>query len=126
MRELRELPNETGFRFIGIDYDGVEISCVVVIDSIGCHGVENFLTHEPCFMKLAGWMSAKDDTPVSSAIIHEANGLLKARVKELEAELATRKSCDFCKHNSGNCVADTKEPCDDYEDYGLNPTGGAK
>ena len=39
----------------------------------------------------------------------------EARVKELEAIIESRKSCDFCKHNGMDCVADTKEPCEDYE-----------
>ena len=30
---------------------------------------------------------------------------------------ASPKSCDFCKHNGMDCVADTKEPCEDYQSY---------
>lgn len=55
MRLLRDLPNLTGYRFVGVDHDGNEHACIVVKDAIGCHTVKRIADMEPFFFRLNGW-----------------------------------------------------------------------
>jgi hypothetical protein len=54
-RVLRDLPNQTGYKFIGIDLEGKEWECRVIKDAVGCHTVERCCDYEPFFFKLYGW-----------------------------------------------------------------------
>lgn len=53
-RELRDIPNNEGFRFIGIDHADNEIECVVKKNPDGCHSVYDN-NENPVFMKLKFW-----------------------------------------------------------------------
>jgi hypothetical protein len=57
LNELSDLPNQEGFKFIGIDDDYNEHLCIVVKDSIGCHTVNRISDNEPFFTKLMSWKS---------------------------------------------------------------------
>ena len=54
-RVLRDLPNQEGFKFIGVFLDGSEHECRVFKNAVGIHSVERSADHEPCFFKLYGW-----------------------------------------------------------------------
>lgn len=60
MRALRDLPNQEGYRFIGVDLDGAEHECVVAKDNIGCHTVKRISDGAPFFFKLYGWRAFDD------------------------------------------------------------------
>lgn len=53
-RELRDIPNKSGFEFIGIDNNDNEIECVVNKNPAGCHSVYDN-NGNPVFMKLKSW-----------------------------------------------------------------------
>jgi len=53
-RELRDIPNQDGCEFIGIDYNDMEIKCVVKKNTIGCHSAYD-LNGNPIFMNLKYW-----------------------------------------------------------------------
>lgn len=55
VRVLRDLPNQPGYKFVGIDLDGKEWECRVIKDAVGCHTVERCCDYEPFFFKLYGW-----------------------------------------------------------------------
>lgn len=52
---VMDIPNQEGFKFIGVDEDRDEFPCTVKKDSIGCHSVYRDLDGEPCFNRLIGW-----------------------------------------------------------------------
>lgn len=53
MRFLIDLPNQEGFKFIGVTHDGEELNCVVMKNPSGCHSVYD--DHgTPVFLKLQG------------------------------------------------------------------------
>lgn len=54
-RALRDLPNEEGFRFIGVDTTMTEFNCVIRKDAAGMHSVYREADNEPFFMKLYAW-----------------------------------------------------------------------
>ena len=54
MRFMKDLPNQEGFKFIGITYDDEKINCIVMKNPAGCHSVYD--DHgTPVFSKLQGW-----------------------------------------------------------------------
>lgn len=55
---LSDLPNEPGFKFLGVDEDGDETACVVVLDAVGFCTVHDDKGN-PCFMKLRYWRPAR-------------------------------------------------------------------
>jgi len=59
MKHLKDLPNNPGFTFIGVDKDGERHLCIVKIDSIGCCGVYRVEDNEPFFFQLSGWEDKK-------------------------------------------------------------------
>ena len=60
MRFLIDSPNQEGFKFIGITYDGEELNCVVMKNPIGCHSIYD--DHgTPVFSKLQGWKLNHDN-----------------------------------------------------------------
>ena len=52
---LCDLPNQEGFKFIGVDGDWNAHECIVYKDAVGCHSVKRIDTGEPFFFKLLGW-----------------------------------------------------------------------
>lgn len=54
-RPLANLPNKTGFKFIGVKESGERIPCVVKLNPVGCHGVYDD-QGAPCWFQLSGWM----------------------------------------------------------------------
>lgn len=54
-RELGDLPNQEGFRFIGVLADGTEVSCVVKRDEVGMHRAHHGETGEWMYPRLNGW-----------------------------------------------------------------------
>lgn len=75
MKPLRDIPNQRGFRFVGIGLDGSKINCIVDKDAIGCFCVYRESDREPCFFQLIGWepLSAAErndgSTPETDALI---------------------------------------------------------
>ncbi len=53
MRHLSTLPNELGYRFIGVFYDGSHRDCVVELDAAGNYTVSGWFS-------LRGWMTEKE------------------------------------------------------------------
>lgn len=53
-RELRDIPNQDGYKFIGITHEGDEIKCIVKKNPIGCHGAYD-MNDNPVFMLLESW-----------------------------------------------------------------------
>lgn len=62
VRPLRDLPNQEGYRFIGVDLDYAEHECIVVKDAVGCHTVHRVSDDEPFFFRLYAWRD-KNATP---------------------------------------------------------------
>jgi len=54
MRFLIDLPNQEGFKFIGVTHDGEELNCVVMKNPSGCHSVYDD-RGTPVFLELQGW-----------------------------------------------------------------------
>lgn len=52
-RELCLIPNQEGFRFIGVCHDGTEIPCEVIKDKDGLHTLK-----DGNFRRLAAWKVA--------------------------------------------------------------------
>lgn len=57
-RELGDLPNQEGFRFVGVMADGTEVACVVSRDEAGLHRACREGTGEWMFPRLNGWRKA--------------------------------------------------------------------
>lgn len=55
MRVLRDLPNQDGYRFVGVTLDQERVPCIVGVDPVGCHSVYRESDREPFFFKLHGW-----------------------------------------------------------------------
>lgn len=55
MRALRDIPNQDGYRLIGITLDGAKLPCVVCVDSNGHHSVYRESDREHFWFKLYGW-----------------------------------------------------------------------
>lgn len=55
LRALRDLPNQEGFRFVGVDLHMVEHDCIVDKNPVGCHSVYREADREPFFFRLYGW-----------------------------------------------------------------------
>lgn len=55
MKHLADLPNQEGFKFIGVDKENMRHECEVKKNAIGCHSVYRTQDGEPFFMRLAGW-----------------------------------------------------------------------
>ncbi len=55
-REFKDLPNEEGFAFRGIDHDGDLHPCIVMKDFRGCHYVAFEEDGRPCMYYLRGWL----------------------------------------------------------------------
>ena len=55
MRELRTLPNQEGYEFIGVCKDDTTLVCVVQKDAVGLHCIYNVETNEKCYHSLKGW-----------------------------------------------------------------------
>lgn len=53
--ELCDLPNQEGFKFIGVDHDLNTHECIVYKDAIGCHSVKRINDGEPFYLQLRGW-----------------------------------------------------------------------
>ena len=53
MKELRDIPNQHGFQFIGITHDNEEIYCVVKYN-YGLHRAYDMF-NVPVFKSLKGW-----------------------------------------------------------------------
>ena len=62
---LCDLPNQEGFKFIGVDGDWNEHECIVYKDAIGCHSIKRIDTGEPFFMRLLGWRKLTPNVEVS-------------------------------------------------------------
>ncbi len=54
-RELRDIPNQDGYEFVGVTHDGDEIKCIVKKNPIGCHGAYD-LDGNPVFIQLKYWV----------------------------------------------------------------------
>ena len=58
IRELIELPNKDGFRFIGINIKGLQVRCKIVQDpNTKVHYVVRIRDNEPFYCKLKGWVA---------------------------------------------------------------------
>ena len=58
LRELGDLPNLDGFRFVGVKKDGTEVSGVVRKDDKGLYRAYDEKTGEWIFSDLKGWRVA--------------------------------------------------------------------
>ena len=56
MNRLASLPNQEGFRFIGIDLEENKIPCIVGTNSIGMYEVFKEENREPYWCRLQGWL----------------------------------------------------------------------
>jgi hypothetical protein len=57
LRPLSELPNEDGFRFIGVNVRGLKVRCKVIQDKdTKVHYVIRIRDNEPFYSKLKGWL----------------------------------------------------------------------
>ena len=57
-RELGDLPNQAGFRFVGVCKDGAELDCEVRRDAEGLHRACSRGTWEPVYSRLKAWRKA--------------------------------------------------------------------
>lgn len=55
MKRLADLPNQEGFKFIGMDKENIRHVVEVKKDAIGCHSVYRTHDGEPFFVRLFGW-----------------------------------------------------------------------
>ena len=58
----RDIPNQNGFEFVGVDAYGNEHDCVVGIDPIGCYSVYRVDNREPFFMSIVAWKNERSST----------------------------------------------------------------
>lgn len=54
-REMGDLPNQEGFKFIGLLADGTEVPCIVTRDATGLHRACHRETVEWMYPRLNGW-----------------------------------------------------------------------
>lgn len=64
MRALRDIPNQAGYRFIGITLDAERVPCVVALNGAGCHSVYRESDNEPLWFKLVGWEPHETEPPL--------------------------------------------------------------
>ena len=55
MKELRDIPNQHGFQFIGITHQGNEIDCVVKRNNGSLIHMAYDMFNVPVFKSLKGW-----------------------------------------------------------------------
>ena len=55
MKELRDIPNQHGFQFVGITYDDEEIDCIVKCLNVAPIYCAYDMFNQPVFFKLKGW-----------------------------------------------------------------------
>lgn len=72
---MADLPNQEGFRFIGIDRDGQQRPCVVRKNAVGCLGVYDERDNEPCLMRLEAWSYHPANAKVTGSLKSSPRGL---------------------------------------------------
>lgn len=65
MRALRDIPNQRGYRFIGITLDQERVPCVVDLNAVGCYSVYRESDREPFWFQLQGWEPMEAPSGVS-------------------------------------------------------------
>lgn len=55
MRALKDIPNQSGYRLVGITLDQERVPCIVGINPLGCHSVYRERDLEPFWFQLVGW-----------------------------------------------------------------------
>lgn len=63
IKNLSTLPNQTGFRFVGVTKAGNKIQCEVRLNPVGIHDVYSVADRSPCWFQLIGWSNATGEQP---------------------------------------------------------------
>jgi len=73
MNKLCDIPNLEGFKFVGIDKDGIQFPCIVKKGDDGCYGAY-YLNGIHCYPRLVGW----NDMPNCDILARDDYGKTKS------------------------------------------------
>jgi hypothetical protein len=62
-RALKDIPNQRGYRFVGITLDQERVPCIVDLNACDCYSVYRESDREPFWFKLWGWEPHAESTP---------------------------------------------------------------